>query len=94
MSALVGVSIYFTSKNILVSIVSGLLIFIPLTEIVTKIIQNILVKTVKPKLIPKMDLSKGIPKEDTTMVVIPTIIDSRKKGKRIGREIRSILSCK
>ena len=66
----------------LISVFLTLLIFIPITEIVLKIIQNILSKVVKPKIIPKMDFSQGIGKENTTMVVIPTIIEDRKKGKR------------
>ena len=40
-------------------------------------------KTVKPKLIPKMDFSKGIPEEYTTMVVIPTVLDSGEKTKEL-----------
>lgn len=55
-----------------------MLVFIPIMEIVIKVTQNILSKCVKPKLIPKMDFSHGIPKENSCMVVIPTIIEDRK----------------
>ena len=41
-----------------------------------------------------MDLSKGITEENRTMVVIPTIIDNRRKSKKISKYIRSILSSK
>lgn len=93
-SILIGILFFNITKNLVLSIIETILIFIPMTEIVTKIIQNILGKIVKPKLIPKMDLSKGIDKSNTTMVVIPTIIEDREKSKRTYRKARSFLSCK
>ena len=33
----------------------------------------------KPKLLPKIDLQNGISKEQATMVVVPTILDSKEK---------------
>ena len=69
------------------SIVWGFLVFIfsfiPCSEIVVQIIQWILGKVVKPKPIPKLDLSAGIPKEDTTMVIVPTILSSKEKVKEL-----------
>ena len=56
-SLLCGAALYSYSKNIIISIIEVLLIFIPITEISIKLIQNILGKTVKPSLIPKMDFS-------------------------------------
>ena len=69
--------------NVITLIIEFILIFIPITEAVIKIIQTILNKTVKPKLIPKMDFSKGIPEENATMVVIPTVLDSGEKTKEL-----------
>ena len=71
------------STNIFLIIIEFLLIFIPVTEIVIKIVQTILNKVIKPKLIPKLDFSKGIPEEYATMVVIPTILNSGKKVKEL-----------
>ena len=93
LSILLGILIYSYSKNIILSTIEAVLIFIPITEIVIKIIQNILTKITKPKLIPKMDLSKGVGKENQTMVAITTIVEDRKKGKRTCRKVRGILSC-
>ena len=62
-------------------IISFLIFLIPSTELVIQLTQWILGKIVKPKLIPKIDMQQGIPKEYTTMVVIPTILDSSKKTK-------------
>lgn len=89
-----GLLIYDISKNVILSVIEAILSFIPISEIVIKVVQNVLGKILKPKLIPKMDLSKGIDKENTSMVVIPTIIESRKKGRRTCRKVGSILSCK
>ena len=65
--------------NIILLFIEMLLIFIPITEIVTRMIQVVLNKLVKPKLIPKMNFSNGIPKENATMVVIPTILKDSKR---------------
>ena len=57
--------------------------FIPISEIVIKLIQYILLKIIKPKLIPKLDFTEGIPKEYTTMVIVPTIIKSKENLKEL-----------
>ena len=67
------------TKNIAITIISFILFLIPSSEVIIQIAQTILNKTVKPKLIPKIDFSNGIDKENTTMVVIPTIVKSKEK---------------
>ena len=76
LSALAG--LFFAAQNIVLGIAEAIILFIPITEIITKITQNILSKCVKPKLIPKMDFSEHIPKEYTTMIAIPSIVKSRR----------------
>lgn len=92
LSALAG--LFFAAQNIVLGIAEAIILFIPITEIITKITQNILSKCVKPKLIPKMDFSKGVPKECSTMIVIPSIVKSRRRRKKTLRKTRSILSSK
>ncbi len=67
----------FTTK--LISVVLSILLYIPVTEIYVQILNYVLTKFTKAKLIPKLDLLDGIPEEQATFVVIPTIIDSAKK---------------
>ena len=67
------------TKNIAITIISFILFLIPSSEVIIQIAQTILNKTVKPKLIPKIDFSNGIDKENTTMVVIPTIVKNKEK---------------
>ena len=66
-------------KNTGLAVISFLLFLIPSSEVIIQIAQTILNKTVKPKLIPKIDFSNGIDKENATMVVIPTIVKSKEK---------------
>ena len=77
---------YFMAKalnnninNLTILIISCILFFIPAFELINQIFSYVLSKIVKPKLIPKMDFSKGINKENSTMVVIPTMVNSKGK---------------
>ena len=74
-------------KNLILLIVAGLLLLIPIQEIVNKIVQYILGKIVKPKLIPKLDFQNGIDKENATFVVIPTILKNKEKVKELIKKL-------
>ncbi len=74
-------------NNSVILIISWILFFIPASEIVNQVISYILSKVVKPKLIPKLDFSKGIDKENSTMVVIPTIVNSKGKVKDLVNKL-------
>ena len=73
-------------KNNAIFILSFIIFLIPASEIVIQIIQYILSKIIKPKLIPKMDFYKGIDEEHSTFVVIPTILKSREKVKEMMKK--------
>ena len=64
LSVLFGGYIYYSKRNIAVSIITTLIIYIPISEIVQQFVNYILNKRVKPALIPKLDFSnrssKGI----------------------------------
>ncbi len=66
-------------QNYKIQILSFILFLIPSSEVIIQVMQYILNKTVKPKLIPKMDFSNGINKENSTFVVVPTILKSKEK---------------
>ena len=70
-------------QNSMIFLLSFLLFLIPSSEIVIQILQYILNKTVKPKLIPKLDFSNGIDEENSTFVVIPTILKTKEKVKEM-----------
>ena len=86
-SVLIFLYIISTTKNIILSLLLGLTSYIPLIEIIMKIVNTILSKNVKPKIVPKMDFLNGIPKEYATFVVFPTVINSEKKVKALVRKL-------
>ena len=76
-------SALISSQNLLIFLISFLIFLIPSSEISIQIIQYVLSKIVKPKLIPKLDFSEGIDEQNSTMVVIPTILKSKEKVKEL-----------
>ena len=65
------------TNNIIITLLFIVFSFIPISEIIIKLIQYLLSKIIKTKLIPKIDFSNGITKQNTTMVIIPTILKSK-----------------
>jgi len=74
-----GITAIVNLKNIWLNIVGFVLLLIPSSEIVTQLMQYILSKVVKPKIIPKIDFSEGIDEDNSTIVVIPTILKTKEK---------------
>ena len=68
-------------SNYLLSIrwLSFILLLIPVSEVVIQITNKTIAKFFPTLPLPKMDFSKGIPKEHATMVVIPTLVKDVKK---------------
>ena len=78
------VASYFLSNFFIKPRIIGFLILlIPLTQLLSQIINEILINCEKTTVMPKLDYSKGIPKESKTMVVIPTIVASKEKIKNM-----------
>ena len=86
-SGLLGYRLNIKIDNLSVSFIAYFLLIIIIKSLFGKINQYISGKIIKPKLIPKLDLSNGIPEEYCTMVVIPTIIDSREKVRETFRKL-------
>ncbi len=64
-------------------IISFLIILIPINEIIIGLTNYTVNKVVDIKLVPKLNLKKGIPNESKTVVVIPAIVNSREKVKEL-----------
>ena len=79
LSAILSYILNLKIRSTGLAVVSFILFLLPSSEVIIQIIQAILSKTVKPKLIPKMDFSNGIDEDNTTMVVIPTIVKNKEK---------------
>ena len=86
-STLIGVYIQNQISNITVSIITIILAYIPVSEILVQLMQYILGKTVKPKLIPKINFENGIDKENATFIIIPTILSSKEKVRDLAKSL-------
>ncbi len=82
-SLIASYSFFTTTKNLWITLVFLLFSYIPISEIILKIIQYIFSKIIKPKFIPKIDLSSGIPKEYSTIVIVPTILKDKETVKEM-----------
>ena len=75
---------YFISDYFLPNkIISFIILYIPINQLLLKIENEILSKVVRPKQLPKLDFSEGIPEDEPTMVVIPTIVSNTQKIKEM-----------
>ena len=86
------ISIYFISIMVtlyLSKIIKGysLFLYVPIQNAITHIIQYLLTKTEKTRLVPKLNYENGIPKESTTMCVIPTILKDKNDVEKITRKM-------
>ena len=70
-------------SNLFNAIIALILLYIPISEIIIKLQQYILSKTIKPKTIPKLHFQDDIPVEYSSMVVIPTILDSKETVRKM-----------
>ncbi len=59
--------------------IAFILLIFPVSEVVMQFLNKIFMMLNKPKSLAKLDFSRGIPREYSTMVVIPTIIKNTKK---------------
>ncbi len=79
----IGVSFFLSKYFIGIRWLGFLILIIPVSQLFSQIINHIVTRVVKPQVLPKLDYSKGIPKESRTMVVIPTIVANEKKIKEM-----------
>ena len=87
LSGLFGIYFYYMSKSIWLSILTSIVVYVPISEIVIQLINYILSKIVKPTLLPKIDFIEGVPKEYSTFIVIPTIIKGKKQVARLMKKL-------
>jgi hypothetical protein len=87
LSMLFGMIMYILSRNTMVSIIAVFLIYIPISEICIQTINYILSKAISPKILPKLEVRSGIPEENATFVIIPTLIKSSKKVKELVHKL-------
>ena len=79
LSLLCAIYVENYTENFLISLLIFVATLIPSQTIVVQLIQYILSKIIKPKILPKLDFKSGIPEEYSTMVIIPTIVKNKEK---------------
>ena len=79
LSLLCGIYVHNYTENYIISIFIFVTTLIPNQTIIVQVIQYILSKMVKPKILPKLDFKSGIPEEYSSMVIIPTIVKNKEK---------------
>lgn len=67
---------YVRDAGIATQVLALLLLAIPASEVVIALVQRIVTTTVRPRRLPRLDLSEGVPEEARTMVVVPTMLTS------------------
>ena len=87
LSIILGNIIFKRTENVFLSILIFLLSIIPSVTILKEIIQNMVNRFVKPKQLPKLELTGKIPKEYTSMVIIPTIIKTKEKIEELSEKM-------
>ena len=76
---LISTSFYINSNNLVLTAILSIFTFIPISEIVIRVLNYFLGKFKKPTFIPKMDYENEIPDDKKTFVIIPTILNSKEK---------------
>lgn len=84
----IGISL---SKDINVAIwryiLAAIAVIIPASEIILSILNWSINSLSIPKFIPKMALEEGIPEESSTVVVIPTLVNSEKRVRELINDL-------
>ena len=78
-----ALSIFLSKYFIKPRILGTIILYIPISQLIIQLLNKFLVRIVPISYIPKLDYSKGIPKDAKTMVVIPTIVSSKEKIKEM-----------
>ena len=79
LSLVLSFVLYNNLNSIFISVLGFILFLIPSSEIYVQVLNYVLIKKVKPTVIPKIDLNNGIPEEYRTMCIIPTILNNKEK---------------
>jgi cyclic beta-1,2-glucan synthetase len=61
----------------------GLLLMVPASQAALEIVNALVSRLMRPRLLPSMDFSHGIPDDSQTMVVVPTLLVSEANASRL-----------
>jgi cyclic beta-1,2-glucan synthetase len=81
---------HISGESLLFKIVVGLLSLVSASQVATSLVNGVATLLVKPKLLPKLDFSSGIPEAYRTLVAVPCLLINRQNIKELleGLETR------
>lgn len=86
-SALAISQISFNNSNYTLPVVMTILVVIAGSQLAIGLVNWISTIFIKPRPLPKMDFSKGIPNTSRTLVVVPTLITSPKQIEKLAEDL-------
>ena len=87
LSFLCGLFVYNKTQNLFISLIIFVVTLVPSQTIIVQLLQYILSKIIKPKMLPKLDFKVGVPEEYSTMVIIPTIVKNKEKVQELFKKL-------
>lgn len=79
--------IHSTAHPVFYSLLTGIIVLIPCSELSINIINTIASHIFMPTMLPKLELKEGIPKELATFVIVPTLLTSPERVKDLFRQL-------
>ena len=68
---------YTQGMSLLALLVLAIVAYIPASDLAVALVNRLVTKSMGPRVLPKLDFSKGIPPAFRTLVVIPTMLSNR-----------------
>lgn len=68
---------YTQGMSLLALLVFAIVAYIPASDLAVALVNRLVTKSMGPRVLPKLDFSKGIPSGFRTLVVMPTMLSSR-----------------
>ncbi|HLH07797.1 MAG TPA: glucoamylase family protein [Terriglobales bacterium] len=72
-----------SSSSLALVLFAMVIAVLPCSQSATELINYLVTTLLKPKILPKLDLSDGIPDECLTMIVVPTLLLNEKQVRRL-----------
>ena len=71
------------------------LLLLPVSELVKSLLDAILLRLVKPRRLPRLDMAEGVPEEGRTLCVVSALLGSEEEARRLARRLEELrLACR
>jgi cyclic beta-1,2-glucan synthetase len=69
---------------------AALLLLLPVSELVKRVLDTLLLRLLPPRRLPRLDLSGGVPAEGRTLCVVSTLLDSEREAHDAARRLEEL----